>query len=112
MLSVKYFVLNSFERPLLLICGSVLLLLLILFKYREAPENGFHLDDSRNIYRYPPVMVNASMRRLLAWLHAGPNIHRFLPGEEGKSSHPHNRHRFRPFPILCLFPTWRGCLWM
>jgi hypothetical protein len=55
---VKYFVLNRFERPLLLICGSVLLLLLILFTYREAPENGFHLDDSRNIYRYPPVMVN------------------------------------------------------
>jgi hypothetical protein len=25
--------------------------------YRDAPQNGFHFDDSRNIYRHSPVMV-------------------------------------------------------
>jgi hypothetical protein len=40
-----------------LIIGAVLLLALVAITYRDAPENGFHLDDSRNIFRYPPVMV-------------------------------------------------------
>jgi Flp pilus assembly protein TadD len=43
---------------LVTIAGSILLLLLVLVTYHDAPQNGFHLDDGRNIHRYPPVMVN------------------------------------------------------
>ena len=48
---------NFFKLVPVPIAGSILLLLLVVITYRDAPENGFHFDDSRNIYRYPPVMV-------------------------------------------------------
>jgi Flp pilus assembly protein TadD len=34
-----------------------ILLILVALAYRDAPNNGFHLDDQKNIYRYPPVMI-------------------------------------------------------
>ena len=36
---------------------SSLLLILVALAYHDAPNNGFHLDDQKNIYRYPPVML-------------------------------------------------------
>ena len=70
-----------------MIIGAVLLLALVAITYRDAPENGFHLDDSRNIFRYPPVMVTDLKLEL-----AGPgkelesvrNWYRSFPLTEGK----------------------------
>ena len=40
------------------IVGALLALLtVVVVTYWDAPQNGFHLDDGRNIHRYPPVMV-------------------------------------------------------
>jgi Flp pilus assembly protein TadD len=36
---------------------SSLLLILVALAYHDAPNNGFHLDDQKNIYRYSPVML-------------------------------------------------------
>jgi hypothetical protein len=37
--------------------ASILLIILVAITYRDAPNNGFHFDDSDNIYRHPPVMI-------------------------------------------------------
>jgi Flp pilus assembly protein TadD len=38
--------------------GAAMLLILVALTYREAPNNSFHFDDQKNIYRYPPVMMS------------------------------------------------------
>lgn len=48
---------TNLNTKALFVGATLLLLMLVVLAYKDAPQNGFHLDDSQNIFRYPPVMV-------------------------------------------------------
>jgi Tfp pilus assembly protein PilF len=37
--------------------AGLLLVMLVIFAYQDAPRNGFHLDDLNNILRHPPIWL-------------------------------------------------------